>query len=115
MDQQVSPAVVVIVLILIVAILVGLYFLIVERDEPVGEDATGEVVPSAGDPVPLDPTPPAAGEGLDQEEAGAEPDTAANAEADPDAEGGEAGQAEDADASSDAEPAAEDGAASGSA
>ncbi len=37
MDQQVSPAVVIIVLILIVAILVGLYFLVVERSPQVGE------------------------------------------------------------------------------
>lgn len=40
MDQQVSPAVVIIVLILIVAILVGLYFLVVERSPQVGEGET---------------------------------------------------------------------------
>lgn len=57
MDQQVSPAVVIIVLILIVAILVGLYFLVVERKPQSGEDEPvmdmvpvddGEVPPDAG-------------------------------------------------------------------
>ncbi len=43
MDQQVSPAVVVIVLILIVAILVGLYFLVVERRPEQGEDMPGDM------------------------------------------------------------------------
>lgn len=48
MDQQVSPAVVVIVLILIAAILVGLYFLVVDRksqatEEPVVDPAAGEM------------------------------------------------------------------------
>jgi len=47
MDQQVSPAVVVIVLILIVAILVGLYFLVVERGPQMSgdEDSVMEMAP----------------------------------------------------------------------
>jgi hypothetical protein len=53
MDQQVSPAVVVIVLILIVAILVGLYFLVVERGPQSAEDeAAVEVQPMEGNVPP---------------------------------------------------------------
>lgn len=63
MDQQVSPAVVVIVLILIAAILVGLYFLVVEGKAPAGEEPPADV---------------AAGEAAIPADAGAEP-AAANA------------------------------------
>ncbi|MFW5868452.1 MAG: hypothetical protein ACOCX2_11585 [Armatimonadota bacterium] len=48
MDQQVSPAVVIIVLILIVAILVGLYFLVVERGPQTSEETGMEVGPMDG-------------------------------------------------------------------
>ncbi len=66
MDQQVSPAVVVIVLILIVAILVGLYFLVVER-KPASEQPADEVPPG----VEMAPE-PGVGPGAPAEEAGAE-------------------------------------------
>jgi len=68
MDTQVSPAVVVIVLILIVAILVGLYFLVVESKPGIGE---GEVEMA---PTALVPGPAARGQTAsveaDQEEEG---------------------------------------------
>lgn len=71
MDQQVSPAVVVIVLILIAAILVGLYFLVVDRksqatEEPPVDVTAGEAAP----PVEADPgAEPAAEPAADQEPA----------------------------------------------
>ncbi len=104
MDQQVSPAVVVIVLILIVAILVGLYFLVVERKEPAGED---------GD-VPLDP-----GSLEEPTDAGAEPasadedqgETGADAAADQAGDDqGEGGTETDSGTQTDAESDAGDGA-----
>ena len=54
MDQQVSPAVEVIVLSLIVAILVGLYFLVVEREPQSAESVVDDTVmpPAGDDPVP---------------------------------------------------------------
>ncbi len=52
MDQQVSPAVVVIVLVLIVAILVGLYFLVVERRPDQGEDMPADRPMGDGGPPP---------------------------------------------------------------
>ena len=70
MDQQVSPAVVVIVLILIAAILVGLYFLLIEGKAPTGEEAAVDV--SGGEVAPLAETAPgaepAAGPASDQEQ-----------------------------------------------
>lgn len=70
MDQQVSPAVVVIVLILIAAILVGLYFLLIEGQAPTGEesavDVTGNVVAPPAEPAPG--AEPAGGPATDQEQ-----------------------------------------------
>lgn len=97
MDQQVSPAVVIIVLILIVAILVGLYFLVVERESQGGEGEPGV------DVGPLD-------EGAPPQDTEATEDTggAGETEAESDAEGDQADQAEsetetEADADGDAE------------
>ena len=89
MDQQVSPAVVVIVLILIVAILVGLYFLVVERKpQPANGEGGAEMMPvDDGDVPPGDEE--ASGEVADD---GA-PDEAAGADEGADAEGQEADDA----------------------
>jgi hypothetical protein len=57
MDQQVSPAVVVIVLILIVAILVGLYFLVVERGPQTSEEAGMDMAPMEAGEMPPDQGP----------------------------------------------------------
>jgi len=82
MDQQVSPAVVIIVLILIVAILVGLYFLVVERSpqsdqgDPGMEVAPMEAGEAAMDPGGADDADAEGGgdaaEGADQPDTGAE-------------------------------------------
>ena len=55
MDQQVSPAVVIIVLILIVAILVGLYFLVVERAPQSSEEPGMDMGPVDDEGVAPDP------------------------------------------------------------
>ncbi|HCA46323.1 MAG TPA: hypothetical protein DEP45_02875 [Armatimonadetes bacterium] len=105
MDQQVSPAVVVIVLILIVAILVGLYFLISDRNEPVEDGASVVPAPGTPDPAALRPTPPPAVTALDDNEAGAEPDTVVDAEASQQEDEAADGRTEGGDAPAAAEPA----------
>jgi len=106
MDQQVSPAVVVIVLILIAAILVGLYFLVVDRksqatEEPPADVTAGEATPPVDIDAGAEPAADTAGvqESADQTETqpaetGGEPtDAPAPTEGDQAAEGGASGAA----------------------
>ncbi len=93
MDQQVSPAVVVIVLILIVAILVGLYFLVVERKPGPAEDEPG----MNGAPIEDVQEPPEAMDDGDQAvDNGETMDEGENAETTEDSDEPQEGETEDA-------------------
>jgi flagellar biosynthesis/type III secretory pathway M-ring protein FliF/YscJ len=103
MDQQVSPAVVVIVLILIVAILVGLYFLVVERGPQSAEDeAAMEAQPMEGDLSPGAETVTPDDGGEAEDEASSEQTGDEETDADDDGETAE-GDAPDNDAGDPAE------------
>jgi len=87
MDQQVSPAVVVIVLILIVAILVGLYFLVVERGgQPADEEAMMDMGPVDDEGLPVGWNIRKAGEDAEEDAEQTDADPGDEAEATEDAE-----------------------------